>query len=159
MKEFAKGLGFTYVFIKLTERQRGIYIRQALLNIATKFHSKAKKLLYVDSDVGFCNPYWVKNVSQLLDSCEVAQPFGYVYWAYLGKYEPVRKSLEKSAMKKAIEDNNWHFAFNTGFAWAVTRQWFDKTGGFDVLTSPGEDLWFWHLVIGFRSSELRRLPY
>lgn len=63
LKEFAEGLGFTYVFVKLTERQRGIYIRQALLNIATKFHSKAKKLLYVDSDIGFCNPYWVKNVS------------------------------------------------------------------------------------------------
>lgn len=62
-------------------------------------------------------------------------------------------------MKKAVEDDNWYFAFNTGFAWAVTRRWFDKIGGFDVLTSPGEDLWFWHLVIGFHLSELRRLPY
>lgn len=63
LKEFAEDFGFTYVFVKLTEQQRGIYIRQALLNIATKFHSKAKKLLYVDSDIGFCNPYWIKNVS------------------------------------------------------------------------------------------------
>ena len=101
-----------------------MYIKQALLNIATRSTDESK-FVYLDSDIGFCNPYWIKNVSLALDEFGIMQPFSHAYFAYRGKYEPVRTSVEQSALKRFIDYGDKEFMLMTGFAWAMTRKAFD----------------------------------
>ena len=117
-------MGFQYMFVKTSEEQDGLFIKQALFNIATRSTNESK-LIYLDSDVGFCNPYWIKNVSLALDKFGIMQPFTYAYFAYCGKYEPARPKVELSALKRFIESNDREFSTVTGFAWAMTRKAFD----------------------------------
>lgn len=46
-------------------------------------------------------------MSALLDECDVAQPFGYSYFAYRGKYEPIHKEVEKSALRAIATENDY----------------------------------------------------
>lgn len=158
LESFAKIHNFKYIFVELSEKQRHIFIKQALFNIGTKT-STAEKIVYLDSDVGFCNPYWLANVSLLLDECDIAQPFGYAYYVYQNDMVPVRTQLEMSALKRVIEKNDNMLSKIVGFAFAMKRSVFNLLGGFDVQTCPNDDLQFWHKFLNISPARLQNLPY
>ena len=157
-EEFAAGNGFRYVFVERTRGSDGLYIRQALLNIGTRLTDK-KKLVYLDAEVGFCNPYWACNVSRLLDKCDLAQPFGYSYRVKNGGLDPVGTGLEKSMLKCYFEDRQSFVNSNTGLGFAMRRETYDAMGGFDVISSPSEDVWFWFKFMRLYVNNLHVVPY
>jgi len=105
--------------------------------LETKIPSKYKKLLFVDSDVIFLNPDWYTDVSKLLDTHDVVQPFETCYWLDL-TYTNITLSRKTVLFMKEKE---WNYNYHPGFAWAFRREWYRKVGFFDwALSGSGDTL-------------------
>lgn len=70
VKDAAEAAGFKYEFVKMNPDSEGLYVREALMNFGAR-RTSAEKIVFLDSDIGFCNPYWLQNVSLVLDGCDM----------------------------------------------------------------------------------------
>jgi hypothetical protein len=105
--------------------------------LETKIPSKYKKLLFVDSDVIFLNSNWYTDISKLLDTHDVVQPFETCNWLDL-TYTNVTLSRTSVLFMKEKE---WNYNYHPGFAWAFRREWYRKVGFFDwALSGSGDTL-------------------
>ena len=69
----------------------------------------------------------------------MTQPFGMVYFVQNGKYKQQRDGLEPSNARSYVKFNDRRLVNNAGLAFAFKRWVFDAVGGFDVISSPGDD--------------------
>ena len=103
--------------------------------LETKVPSKYKKLLFIDGDVLFANKTWYSDISKLLDTHDVVQPFEKCEWLDLTYTNVTLERKTVLHMKEAI----WNYNYHPGFGWAFRREWYRKVGFFDWAVSGSGD--------------------
>ena len=103
--------------------------------LETKVPSKYKKLLFIDGDVLFANKTWYSDISKLLDTHDVVQPFEKCEWLDLTYTNVTLERKTVLHMKESI----WNYNYHPGFGWAFRREWYRKVGFFDWAVSGSGD--------------------
>lgn len=103
--------------------------------LETKLPRKYKKLAFLDCDILFDDPKWYSKVSKLLDEYDVVQPFETAHWMDLTytQLELSRKTV------LGMKTHTWDFNYHPGFAWCMTREWYNYNGFFDYAVSGSGD--------------------
>ena len=93
------------------------------------------KLLFLDADIIFHNSSWYSELSTLLDTYEVVQPFEKAFWLDITYKNVVfeNHSYVKHVLENITEPGQ------VGFAWAFQRGWYNKFGFFDYAICGGGD--------------------
>lgn len=79
-----KGLPHTlYIERVLTERSKGVWLKEALWTIGAKeaIDKGYEKLLLIDMDCSFCKQDWASEISNALENYDVMSPHEYMYYA------------------------------------------------------------------------------
>jgi len=104
-----------------------MFHKENLWNLAAE-HATHQKLLFVDGDIVFSRRDILPAVDKALDEFDVIQPFATAAW--LSKEGTVERSRRTAAeaISRGVrpELTNYH----PGFSWAMTREFFDRIGGF-----------------------------
>ncbi len=95
-----------------------------------------QKIAFLDADVYFEDPSWYEQVSLLLDSYDVVQPFEIAHRLDLSYSKKIKtqKSFVLIETKKSMVD------FHPGFAWCMRREWYEQNGFFEFALSGSSDL-------------------
>ena len=96
---------------------------------------KYTKLAFLDSDIVFKDIIWYKKTSELLDRYDVVQPFEKAHWLDLTYTD---KQLTRNTAL-LMEGEVYNSKFHPGFAWCMTRKWYNKVGFFDYAVSGSGD--------------------
>jgi len=97
-----------------------------------------KKLAFLDADIVFDTPTWYDNVSALLNSHQVVQPFSSANWLDLSYTKILDKKQSALFMDRT---KPFDHAFHPGFGWAFQRRWFRNVGFFPyAITGCGDTL-------------------
>ena len=100
-----------------------------------KIPRKYKKLAFLDCDILFSDPRWYSKTSALLDEYDVVQPFETAHWMDL-TYTQIDLS-RKTVLE--MKTHTWDFKYHPGFAWCMTREWYNYSGFFDYAVSGSGD--------------------
>lgn len=104
-----------------------MFFKENLWNLAASA-TAASKLLFLDTDVVFSSSDVIEQAAALLDSVDIAQPFGTAVWGDRdGRVVNARRSAA-FAVSRGYEPSSRYY--HPGFAWAMTRRAFDFLGGF-----------------------------
>ena len=103
--------------------------------LETKIPEKYTKLAFLDADIYFEDASWYSNVSKLLKTHDVVQPFEYAHWLDL-TYKNTTLTRKTVVFNQKEE---WNFAYHPGFAWCMRRDWYRKVGFFDYAISGSGD--------------------
>ena len=103
--------------------------------LETKIPKKYKKLAFLDCDILFPDPSWYSKTSKLLDEYDVVQPFETAHWMDL-TYTQIELS-RKTVLE--MHTHTWDFKYHPGFAWCMTREWYNYSGFFDYAVSGSGD--------------------
>ena len=96
------------------------------------------KLLFMDADVIFGKPGWYEEVSKLLGTYEVVQPFSSCVWLDSTYKKMVQTRLSVAYMSRT---NPYNHSYHPGFAWAFQRKWFREIGFYQHgITGSGDTL-------------------
>jgi len=111
-----------------------LFHKESLWNIAAR-ESKTEKIVWIDGDVVFDDMRWIDGASEVLDSCDIMQPFDVAVWLDT-QHRPAasKKSAAHAIMSGEVFDGRYH---HPGFAWGMTRKFFDSIGGFYDLHPLG----------------------
>ena len=123
-----------------------IFQKETLLNIGASI-SPYKKLVFLDSDIEFDDPDWLNKTSEALEKYDIIQPYDVAIWL---NETNKHKSIIRISGAKAISDGiPIHGAKqHPGFAWAMTKDAFNKMNGFyDRHPLGGSDTIFWFSLI------------
>jgi hypothetical protein len=139
--------GITRVDIALGELQRGMFLKEALWNVGARralLGPAVTKLLFIDADCTYCHQGALQSVSKTLDDCDVCSAHAYSYYVD----QPDLPGLQRSVCWAWLRDGkaDGHAGFTVG----MTREFFDRIGGFPVITTVAGDTWFWFRVFGKR---------
>jgi hypothetical protein len=113
-----------------------------------------KKLLFLDADIVFGKPGWYSEVSRLLGTYEVVQPFATCVWLDSTYSKMMQSRLSVAYMNRS---KTYNPTYHPGFGWAFQRKWFKEVGFYQYgITGSGDTLsaaaW---MGIKFHSSYLR----
>lgn len=103
--------------------------------LETKIPKKYKKLAFLDCDILFNDLSWYTKTSKLLDEYDVVQPFENAHWMDLTYTQVELSRRTVLEMKKPV----WDFSYHPGFAWCMTRDWYNYSGFFDHAVSGSGD--------------------
>jgi hypothetical protein len=96
------------------------------------------KLLFLDADVIFGHPGWYTEVSRLLTTYEVVQPFSSCVWLDSTYTKLVQTRLSVAYMNRT---NPYNHNYHPGFAWAFQRKWFREIGFYkEGITGSGDTM-------------------
>jgi hypothetical protein len=96
------------------------------------------KLLFLDADVIFGHPGWYAEVSRLLTTYEVVQPFSSCVWLDSTYTKLVQTRLSVAYMNRT---NPYNHNYHPGFAWAFQRKWFRDIGFYkEGITGSGDTM-------------------
>jgi len=111
-----------------------IFYKENIWNLLAD-QSAAERLVFVDADVEFANPYWIEQTEMLLAHCPVVQPFAEAVWLNrAGGVEMTRPSAAAAiAHGHAAHPGMAH----PGFSWAMTREAWRRIGGWYELHPAG----------------------
>jgi hypothetical protein len=97
-----------------------------------------QKVVFMDADIVFNDPNWYSEVSQLLNTHDVVQPFKTAMWSDITYTEALQT---RSTVLLAEKGGKYDPILHPGFAWAFKRSWFRKVGFFDYgITGSGDTL-------------------
>ena len=137
-----KSYGVKYIFRKYSEDSEGLLLKTALWNIGAA-NTTADKLLFVDSDVVFCNQAWLNSASTALDNFDVISPAGWCYY----EASSTRKSLVESIGHKVHASGESIFKGHIGFSIGMTRDAYNTYGRFEAFNLH-DDVWLWTRIFG-----------
>lgn len=103
-----------------------MFLKENLWNLAVRLVPKATKLVFLDADVRLSRG-WLEQTEQLLDRCDICQPFQTAHW--LDRHGMIQMSRPSSACHMAEGRSPHLHRCHPGFAWAMTRDAFDRLGG------------------------------
>lgn len=128
------------------KKENIIFQKEALLNIGASI-CPYDKLLFLDADIEFDDPDWLNKASSLLDSCDIIQPYDVAIW--LDKTNKSRHIARISGAKAIADKIQIHGAKqHPGFSWGMTRNTFNKLGGFyHYHPLGGSDTILWFSII------------
>ena len=96
------------------------------------------KIMFLDADIVFTDPNWYSEVSNLLNSHDVVQPFKSALWSDISYKECLQG---RNSITFADKGGRYDPILHPGFAWAFRRSWFRKVGFFDYgITGSGDTL-------------------
>lgn len=97
-----------------------------------------KKLLFLDADIVFGKPGWYDEVSRLLNTYEVIQPFSTCMWLDSTYTHCVQVRHSVAYMNRSTTYNP---TYHPGFGWAFQRKWFKEIGFYTYgITGSGDTL-------------------
>lgn len=120
-----------------------MFQKEALVNATiNRLTDNYQMLAEVDADIWFDRPDWPDLTMDMLVDTPVGQPFSQAAWT--GREGNIIL-VRDSATKVGFSTNPW--LGHSGFTWAMTRDFFNSTGGFyDKAILGGSDL-LWSSVI------------
>ena len=109
-----------------------LWHKERLLNlISKKVPAKYKKIIWMDADVFYKDDSWIDKTSESLNRYKIVQPFSKCI--YLDKFGNVlinnRIGLVYGYKNIPKDFRVWNY--NSGFAWAAKREFFENFGLFD----------------------------
>lgn len=128
-----------------------IFYKENLWNLLAE-QSTAERLVFVDADVAFANPYWIEQTETLLAQCPIVQPYAEAVWLDReGRVEMTRPSAGAALMHGHAP----HPAMtHPGFAWAMTREAWHRIGGwYELHPSGGGDTAFALALAGIEAAD------
>lgn len=155
-------------FADRIERRRStsvLWQKERLLNIAIEqLPESCDKVAWVDGDLIFERPDWVKRTAELLEQYMVVQPFERCSWLRQGEFvapdvprgfgNHEGQSMHSMAygMSEAIDRrdalNNYFEHGHVGFAWAARRSLIAKHGLYDAQILGNGDFVMGHSMYG-----------
>ena len=97
------------------------------------------KLVFLDSDIVFENASFYDEISVLLDSHDIIQPFKKARWLDSQYKNVIQERLSCTLMNRKAPYDSMNF--HPGFGWAFKRTWFQKVGFFQYgITGSGDTL-------------------
>lgn len=132
--------------ITLYGPRQTMWQKEAALNVAAHMlPSGVTAVAWVDADVWFSNPEWVKDTLRQLDKREVVQLFRKSYWTdESGGVESTKPSV-------AVWPLTQQWISHPGFAWAMRRDLWDRAGGLYpfALSGGGDSI----MAVSFQNSK------
>jgi len=119
----------------LVDHRQRLWQKEAALNIAeTMVPPEYDAIAWIDADVWFSNPNWIRDTEKALETHDVVQLFETAKWTSRnGTIELTRDSVIKTP-----PDAAW--TSHPGFAWAMRRDLWQKLGGlYPYALSGGGD--------------------
>lgn len=138
--QWLKNYGITYIFVKTTKEQNGIFLKTPLWNIGAQ-HCSASKLCFIDSDVIFESADWLQSANDALDTNDVISIGGTC--AYESNYDDDMNSIGLEYRLHGKISSKPHSGFTIG----MSRQTFDQINGFDACVIL-DDIWNWTRLLG-----------
>ncbi|MEK6893342.1 MAG: hypothetical protein AABX07_04010, partial [Nanoarchaeota archaeon] len=117
--------------------------RERLLNIAlSHLPKKCNKFAWLDADLIFKNPFWIKKTSDLLEDYKIVQLFQYVFLLNENKFDAHGRieNGEKGIGEVYNEKTNLNLKPYSGFAWAARKSVFKKIGFYDKMVLGSGDI-------------------
>ena len=132
-KEFAN-----WTRVTLNPANQLLWQKEAALNlVAKRVPAEFTHFAWCDTDIWFQNPRWVEETLDALDTHDVVQMFQFARWE--GRNGDIVLARPSSACVKL--DHRW--SSHTGFAWATSREFWERMGGlYDRVLSGGGDVIF-----------------
>ncbi len=153
--EWLRDYGVEYLFRELPDGSDGIFLKETLWNIAARSVG-GDSLIFLDSDIVFCNRGWLSSVARAFDNYDIMSVHSYGYYAEQPVGTAVR-FLMPSIGENWLGGNPFGFP---GFTVGMTRRVFEDIGGFPIVSCYSGDIWFWTMVFGDRrTSRVDSLPY
>lgn len=103
-----------------------MFFKENLLNLAATA-TDADKLLFLDTDLLFTARDVISQTEELLDSCDICQPFGTAVWHTKEATVLHARRSAAFALSRGYEPASMYY--HPGFAWAMTRRTWDFLGG------------------------------
>jgi hypothetical protein len=131
-----------------------IFLKENLYNIAAS-SLDYPKFIFLDGDIIFDRPDWLDSCSALLDEYDIIQPFERCYWmqkdnqSFELSEKPDKPVLTRESVAKCL-----HYKmppkpgdYHPGFAWGMTKNYFNKIGGFyEEHVVGGGDISLWYAL-------------
>jgi hypothetical protein len=111
-----------------------LFHKESLWNLAARA-TRTPKILWIDGDVIFDDLSWIDRASEILDDCDLMQPFDVAVWLD-ERHKPVASKRSAAHAFTCEEDFDGRL-HHPGFAWGMTREFFDRIGGFYELHPLG----------------------
>lgn len=129
-----------YVLNKTFKTESLLWHKERLWNHGARL-TDADYLLFIDADVLFGHENWIQESANLLEETDVIQPYENAVWLnQYGEPEIIRPSFVQAIHRNEIPKLNY---FHPGFAWGMTRDFFERMGGFfDECVSGNGDTVF-----------------
>lgn len=103
-----------------------LWQKEALHNLALReIPAQFTKLAFLDSDLLFANLNWLDQTSAALEETPVVQPFAKAHWT--DQRGGILRT-KRAAAESGLCMRTWKG--HPGFAWAMTREFFSRSGGF-----------------------------
>jgi hypothetical protein len=131
--------------------------------LAARVPSRYSKLLFLDANVLFFEPYWYEAISRALDSHPIVQPFQAVMHTTADRSSVIRFNPGLVAAHATIGSARVFHAGTglkpaAGFGIAVQRSWLSDVGGFmDMAVLGGGDYLLGAALCGRNITEHRPL--
>lgn len=122
--------------IQVDRATQVLWHKEALINLAEKLvPEEYDAIAWIDADVWFSNPSWVRDTEAALETHDFAQLFTKAYWMnQMGVSELMRPSVVAVPL-----DSTWRS--HPGFAWAARRDVWRAMGGlYPMALSGGGDV-------------------
>ena len=111
-----------------------MFLKENLWNLGVQLVPKADKLVFLDADLRLSRD-WLRTVDDLLDQCDICQPFETCYW--LDRYGNIFQD-RPSAAAHMVDGRAPHLhRCHVGFSWAMTKDAYDRLGGIYDLNVRG----------------------
>jgi hypothetical protein len=118
--------------IPIDPRTQKLWQKEMAINLAaTRVPPEYDNLAWLDTDIWFANPDWVKDTESALVQHHVVQMFDTACW--ISKSGEVERTRQGSALVGL--DHRWQS--HPGFAWAMRRSLWNKAGGLFPRTLSG----------------------
>ncbi len=118
--------------VVIDPKTQKLWQKEAAINLAASMvPPEYDNIAWLDTDIWFANPDWVKATEQGLQTHDVVQLFTTACW--VGPDGDVEINRQGSAM--AGLDHRWQS--HPGFAWAMRKPLWDKAGGLFPRTLSG----------------------
>lgn len=116
------------------------FYKENLWNLAAK-KASGDILIFIDADVTYTNPDWVKNAEEALKTCDIVQPFTKAVW--LDEFGNLEKERIPCSHQLIDDEKIGLSISHPGFGWAMTREAFDRIGGwYDQAANGAGDVAF-----------------
>ena len=146
------GLGCKYVFVKIQSDKQDHFIKEQLWNIGAK-NTKSRRLVFVDSDVAYCQMDWLSHVKETFDEgVELFQPHSWSWRANESnsKDEIQKKTdlgiMESFASRRKHDKPLQCFNGHTGYDIAISRRHYNNIRGFWSVWGTGGDFLNWTIL-------------
>jgi hypothetical protein len=123
-----------------------LFLKENLYNLALADTTQSK-IVFMDNDIEFSDPYWLNKTATLLDTHDAVQPFDVCYWLddTNTKYTREKLNCVQPILEKTTLSGARH---HPGFVWAFRRDFLTAVGGFyDMHPFGGGDTAFWYSLV------------